>query len=192
MSSADQSSLDADRTGEVLRVGSLCTGFGGLDLAVDMVLGGRLAWYAETDPHANTVLAHHWPEVTNLGDIRTVDWSTVAPVDIVTAGFPCQDISNAGKRAGITGAHSGLWTAVVAAVRALRPPLVYLENVAALRRRGLDVVHADLAAIGYDTSWLCLRASDIGAAHRRDRLFLLAVRADLLTADAHAADAVRP
>lgn len=66
-------------------------------------------------------------DVTNLGDIRTVDWSTVAPVDIVTAGFPCQDISNAGKRAGITGVRSSVWTAVVAVVRALRPALVYVE-----------------------------------------------------------------
>ena len=157
-------------------IGSLCTGYGGLDLAVEMVLGGRLAWYAETDRHAKTVLAHHWPHVPNLGDIRTVDWSQVEPVDIITAGFPCQDISNAGKRAGITGPQSSVWNAVADAVRALRPPYVYVENVAALTRRGLDVVHADLAEIGYDTRWLCLRASDIGAAHRRDRLFLLAVR----------------
>jgi len=182
----------AAATGTGLRIGSLCTGFGGLDLAVELVLGGRLAWYAETDPHAGTVLSHRWPEVANLGDIRTVDWNSVEPVDIVTAGFPCQDISNAGKRAGITGVHSSLWTAVADAVRALQPPLVFVENVAALLRRGLDRVHADLAAQGYDTSWLCLRASDIGAAHRRDRLFLLAVRADLLRADTDPADAVRP
>jgi DNA (cytosine-5)-methyltransferase 1 len=75
------------------RIGSLCTGYGGLDLAVELVLGGRLAWYAETDPHAQTVLAHHWPDVANLGDIRTVDWTGVEPVEILTAGFPCQDYS---------------------------------------------------------------------------------------------------
>jgi DNA (cytosine-5)-methyltransferase 1 len=74
-----------------LRIGSLCTGYGGLDLAVQAVLDARLAWYAEVDRHAQTVLAHHFPGVTNLGDIRTIDWHTVAPVDIVTAGFPCQD-----------------------------------------------------------------------------------------------------
>lgn len=176
-----------------LRIGSLCTGFGGLDLAVEAVLGGRLAWYAETDPHAQKVLAERWPDVVNLGDIRTVDWSTVAPVDIVTAGFPCQDISNAGKRAGITGRNSSVWTAVADAVRALLPPLVFVENVAALLRRGNDVVHADLAASGYDTRWVCLRASDVGAAHRRDRLFLLAARPGFDTVvGAGAADAVRP
>jgi DNA (cytosine-5)-methyltransferase 1 len=172
-------------------VGSLCTGYGGLDLAVELVLGGQLAWYAETDRHAQTVLSHHWPDVPNLGDIRTVNWADVAPVDVLTAGFPCQDISNAGKRAGIGGVHSSLWTCVAEAVRVLRPGLVFVENVAALLRRGFDVVHADLAAIGYDTSWLCVRASDIGAAHRRDRLFLLAVPAERLAGGADVADTVR-
>ncbi|MGW3808699.1 DNA cytosine methyltransferase [Micromonospora sp. NPDC005113] len=170
----------------------MCTGYGGLDLAVELVLGGRLAWYAETDRHARTVLEHHWPHVPNLGDIRTVDWTTVEPVDVLTAGFPCQDISNAGKRAGITGQHSSLWTHVADAVRVLRPSLVFVENVAALRRRGLDVVEADLATLGYDTSWLCLRASDIGAAHRRDRLFLLATPTQRLTGRADVAHALRP
>lgn len=117
-----------ESSGAGLRIGSLCTGFGGLDLAVELVLGGQLAWYAETDPHASTVLARHWPDAANLGDIRAVDWSTVAPVDIVTAGFPCQDISNAGKRVGITRVHSSLWTAVGDAVRALQTPLVFVET----------------------------------------------------------------
>ena len=174
------------------RIGSLCTGYGGLDLAVEQVLGGRLAWYAENDQHAQTVLAHRWPGVPNLGDIRAVDWNTVAAVDVLTAGFPCQDISNAGKRTGITGIHSGLWTNVADAVRVLRPRLVFVENVAALLRRGFDVVHADLATLGYDTSWTCLRASDIGAAHRRDRLFLLATPAKHLAGVADVADTVRP
>ncbi|MGC5022848.1 DNA cytosine methyltransferase [Micromonospora sp. DT47] len=174
------------------RIGSLCTGYGGLDLAVELVLGGRLAWYAETDRHARTVLAHRWPGVPNLGDIRTVAWNSVAPVDVLTAGFPCQDISNAGKRAGITGVQSSLWQSIADAVRHLRPPLVFVENVAALLRRGLDVVEADLATLGYDTSWLCLRASDIGAAHRRDRLFLLATPTERLARGANLADTLRP
>lgn len=176
------------------RVGSLCTGYAGLDLAVNAVLGAHLAWYAEVDRHACTVLAHRFPGVDNLGDIRTVDWTQVASVDIVTAGFPCQDISDAGKREGIRGASSSLWRSVTDAVRHLRPRLVFVENVAALLRRGLDAVQADLAALGYDTSWICLRASDVGAAHRRDRLFLLAARRDLLNqhGGGDVADAVRP
>ncbi|MGC4795615.1 DNA cytosine methyltransferase [Micromonospora saelicesensis] len=67
-------------------------------MAVELVLGGHVTWYAETDRHARTVCAHHWPGVPNLGDIRTVDWTRVEPVDVLTAGFPCQDISNAGKK----------------------------------------------------------------------------------------------
>lgn len=73
------------------RLGSLCTGYGGLDLAVAQVLDAQLCWYAETDRHARTVLAHRFAGVPNLGDIRTVDWARVAPVDILTVGFPCQD-----------------------------------------------------------------------------------------------------
>ena len=174
------------------RIGSLCSGYGGLDLAVELVLGGRLTWYAETDRHATTILTRHWPNTPNLGDLRTVDWARVEPVDVVTAGFPCQDISDAGRRAGIEGAHSSVWKCVADAVRILRPRLVFVENVAALRRRGLDLVHADLAQIGYDTSWVCLRASDIGAGHRRDRLFLLATPADSNAGGDNVADAVRP
>ncbi|SCL20515.1 C-5 cytosine-specific DNA methylase [Micromonospora pallida] len=108
------------------RIGSLCSGYGGLDLAVELVLGGHLAWYAETDRHATTVLAYHWPHIPNLGDIRAVDWTQAEPIDILTAGFPCQDISNAGKRAGITGEHSSLWTHVARAVRDLRSSLVFV------------------------------------------------------------------
>ena len=80
-----------------------------------------------------TLLAERWPDVVNLADIRTVDWNIVEPVDVLTAGFPCQDISNAGKRAGITGAYSGPWSALVDAVRALHPPILFVENVAAAR-----------------------------------------------------------
>jgi DNA (cytosine-5)-methyltransferase 1 len=159
-----------------LTIGSLCTGYGGLDLAVEHVTGARLAWYADIDPAASRVLATRYPDLDNLGDITAIDWTQVPPVDIVTAGFPCQDISNAGRRAGIAGSRSGLWTAVAHAVRALQPTVAFVENVAALRTRGLDTVVGDLATIGYDSRWLCLRASDIGAAHRRDRLFLLAQR----------------
>ena len=86
------------------RIGSLFTGYGGLDLAVHAVLGGHLAWYAEVDRHAQTVLAHRFGGVVNLGDIRAVDWTQVAPVDVVTAGFPCQDILAWPARTGGCGA----------------------------------------------------------------------------------------
>jgi DNA (cytosine-5)-methyltransferase 1 len=157
-----------------LTAGSLCTGYGGLDIAAAAVLGARLAWVAEADPHASAVLARQWPGVRNLGDITALDWASVPPVDLVTAGWPCQDISYSGTGAGITeGTRSGLWHCIADGLRHLRPQFVFLENVAALRTRGLGTVLGDLAALGYDAQWLCLRASDAGACHRRDRLFAL-------------------
>jgi DNA (cytosine-5)-methyltransferase 1 len=156
-----------------LSIGSLCTGFGGLDKGVQAVLGGRLAWVADPEPGPDAILAHHHPDVPNLGDIWKTDWATVEPVDILTAGFSCQDISDAGLRAGISGSRSRIWKAVAQAVRGLRPGLVVLENVAAIRSkgRGLDVVIADLAEIGYDARWTCVRAGDpeTGAPHQRNR-----------------------
>jgi len=172
-----------------LRSGSLCTGYGGLDLAVMTVLGARLAWCAETDRHAAAVLAARFPGVPNLGDITALDWAAVPPVDLITAGWPCQDISCSGSGAGITeGTRSGLWLTIAAGLRQLRPAYVFLENVAALRTRGFGKVLADLAALGYDTQWLCLRASDTGACHRRDRIFILAGQPAARTGLAAAAD----
>jgi DNA (cytosine-5)-methyltransferase 1 len=164
-----------------IRIGSMCTGFGGLDAAVCEVFGGSVAWHAELDPHASKVLEHRFPEVPNLGDITAVDWASVEPVDIVAAGFPCTEISYAGRGAGITkGTGSGLWFPIADALRVLRPRLIVLENVAGIvtRRPGLDVVLADLATLGFDAEWLRVRASDVGAPHRRERWFCLAQDAD--------------
>lgn len=160
------------------RIGSTFSGFGGLDRAVLDVLGGEVVWHCEQDPAASAVLAHHWPAALNLGDITAVDWREVEPVDIFTGGWPCQDISFAGKGAGIEGARSGLWRYLAVAIRVLRPRLVVLENVSAVLVRGLDRVLADLAGLGYDVRWTCLRASDVGAPHRRRRWFAVAEDAD--------------
>lgn len=159
-------------------IGSVCTGYGGLDLGVLAALGGgRIAWCADSDPHIAQILTARMPSVPNLGDIRGINWRGIAPVEVFTAGFPCQDISAAGRRVGIEkGTRSGLWTDIVAGIRVLRPALVVLENVAALRWRagGLHRVLGDLAEAGYDALWRSVRAADIGAAHRRERVFLLA------------------
>jgi DNA (cytosine-5)-methyltransferase 1 len=159
---------------------SLCTGSSALDLAVEAVTGLPTVLVGEKDPAASRLLADRMPGARNLGDITAVDWAALAadmarPASL-TAGFPCQDISNAGPRGGIAGDRSGLWKTIAQAVRHLRPRLVFLENVAALRSRGLDVVAADLAAIGYNARWMCLRAGDpeVGACHRRDRWFAVA------------------
>ena len=172
-----------------LTAGSLCSGYGGLDLAVMAVTGARLAWCAEIDRYAVGVLAHRWPGVPNLGDVTALNWATVPPVDLVSAGWPCQDISYAGPRAGISeGNRSGLWLHIAAGLRCLRPAYVFLENVAALRTRGLAKVLGDLAALGYDTQWTCLRAADAGAPHRRDRMLILGVRPGAAAMLAAAAD----
>ncbi|GAB7185951.1 phage protein [Kitasatospora sp. Ki12] len=160
-----------------MRILELCAGYGGLGVAVERLTGGCVAYVAEIDPHASAVLAARFPSAPNLGDVRSIDWALLRGlVDVITAGFPCQNISHAGRKEGIDGDRSRIWTDVVAAVRALRPRILYLENVAALRTRGLDRVAGDLASIGYDVRWTCLRAGDpaVGACHARDRWFAIA------------------
>ncbi|SUO93998.1 DNA cytosine methyltransferase [Streptomyces sp. S399] len=168
------------------RLLGLCAGYGGLETAAAELLGATTVAYAENDPFAARVFAAHHPGVPNLGDITTADWGQAAAlgIDAVAAGFPCRNISNAGRKDGINGQWSRVWKNVAEAVRHLRPRLVLLENVAAIRSRGLDVVAQDLAAIGYDARWTCLRAGDpeIGAPHPRDRWFAVAHPAD---ADPH-------
>jgi DNA (cytosine-5)-methyltransferase 1 len=155
-----------------LRIGSLCTGYGGLDMAAQAVFGGELTWWADVDPGPIAVMQRHHPGVPNLGDLKAIDWSAVERVDLLTAGYPCQPFSNAGKRLG-TQDPRHLWPYVAKAVGAIRPLCVVLENVAAHLRRGFDVVLQDLAEIGYDATWVVVRASDVGAPHRRERLFVV-------------------
>ncbi|MEU7254378.1 DNA cytosine methyltransferase [Streptomyces rimosus] len=160
-----------------LRIGSLCTGYGGLDMAVQAVFGGAPAWVADNDPGAARILAHHLPRVANLGDITAVDWNGVEPVDIVCGGYPCQPFSTAGKRKGIKDARH-IWPHIARALGVLRPRYAVFENVAGHLSLGFDTVLSDLAALGLDARWCTLRASDVGAAHQRKRLFLLAWPAD--------------
>ena len=186
----------------MLTVGSLFAGCGCIELALSSVLDVRPAWFVEFDKAPSKVLAHHWPDVPNYGDVTTVDWSTVPPVDIITGGSPCQDLSHAGKRAGMTeGTRSNLWVQMREAINVIRPRLVAWENVrgafsapadSALEPcpgcvgggndgpvlRALGRVLGDLADLGYDARWYGLRAADVGAAHGRFRVFLFAVPAD--------------
>jgi DNA (cytosine-5)-methyltransferase 1 len=152
-----------------MKVGSLFTGYGGLDIAV----GGDLAWYAEIEPAACQVLAHHYPNVPNLGDITKIDWADVEPVDVITGGYPCQPFSHAGNRKGKNDVRH-LWPNVLDAIRAIRPRYAILENVSGHLTLGFADVLADLAEIGWDAEWGTLRASDVGAPHRRERIFIIA------------------
>jgi DNA (cytosine-5)-methyltransferase 1 len=153
-----------------LTVGSLFSGIGGFDVGLERA-GMRIAWQSEIDPYASAVLRKHWPHVPNLGDIRNI--RNPPAVDVLCGGFPCQDISFAGKGAGLAGERSGLWREYARIIGEIRPRYVLVENVAALLARGLGDVLGDLAALGFDAEWHCIPASAVGAPHRRDRLWII-------------------
>ena len=157
----------------MLTFGSLFAGIGGIDLGLERA-GMTCAWQVEIDEYATRVLAKHWPNVQRFRDVTECGAHNLARVDLIAAGFPCQDISYAGRGAGIEGERSGLFFEAIRVVRELRPRYVLLENVAALVARGLDRVLGTLAEIGYDAEWHCLQAADFGAPHIRDRVFILA------------------
>ncbi|MGW2467929.1 DNA cytosine methyltransferase [Streptomyces bauhiniae] len=157
----------------------LCAGYGGLGIAVEQLTGDKVTVVAEVHKAACEVMAYRFPDAPNIGDVRYAPWEALrGAVDTITAGFPCQDISNAGKREGIKGERSGIWFNIADAIRIIRPRHVYLENVGAIRNRGLDSVLTSLHEIGYDAAWTALRASDTGAPHMRDRWFCAATPAD--------------
>lgn len=178
-----------------LSVGSCFSGTGGLDMAVELALGPvRHAWHVENDADASAVLAANWPGVPNHDDITALDFAGLPEVDILTAGYPCQGESSAGLRKG-TDDPRWLWPHVKRAIRDLGPRLVVLENVRGHVGRGLKLVIADLAALGYVGSWTCVRASDVGAPHRRERVCVVAWPADSdpgRWADLARADDTRP
>lgn len=155
--------------------GSLFAGIGGLDLGLERA-GMRCVWQVEIDEYCRRVLAKHWPDVCRHDDVKTFPPQGEWGCDLICGGFPCQDISNAGKRAGITGKRSGLWTHFARIVRVVRPKIVVVENVPALTLRGLWKVLGNLAAMGFDAEWGCLPAAAFGAPHPRWRLFIVAHR----------------
>lgn len=186
-----------------MKIGELFSGYGGLGMGVQSVYGGTIAWHSDIDKGACKILAHRYPDVPNLGDITTVDWSQVEPVDILTGGSPCQDLSHAGRRAGMTeGTRSNLWVAMREAIAQLRPARVIWENVRGAASaeatsslefcpgcmgdpqhrgpslRALGRVVGDLSDLGYVGRVRGLRAADVGAPHGRFRYFLDAADAN--------------
>ena len=154
-------------------IGSLFSGIGGLEMGLESLGLGPVAWQCDSDPYARAVLTARWPQVRRYEDVKEID-ERAQRVDIICGGFPCQDISNAGGRVGIHGPRSGLWFEYARIVRILRPRIVFVENVAALASRGLDVVLGSLADLGYDAEWDVFSASQVGAPHIRKRMFVLA------------------
>lgn len=159
-------------------VGSLFSGIGGIEIGFEKA-GFETKWFVENEPYARAILKKRFPNAKIYGDITKIDFGTVPKVDILTGGFPCQDISNAGTRTGIKGSRSSLWKYYLKAIRILRPKFAFIENVSALLNRGLNVVLADLTTVGYDAEYHCVPASAVGAPHRRDRIFIIATRCEI-------------
>lgn len=155
-----------------MKLGSLFSGVGLLDLGLERA-GMTTIWQCEYDKHASKLLAEKW-NVPNYGDITKVDWSQVERPDVLAGGFPCQPFSNAGLRKGGDDERY-LWPEYFRAICELRPGVVIVENVAALLGSPeWGTVLGNLAEAGYDAKWACIRASDVGAPHRRERIFLVA------------------
>ena len=186
-----------------LKIGSLFSGYGGLDLAVSAVTGGEVIWHCEWDDAPSKILEKHFPDVPNYRDVSLVDFTQVEPVDILTGGFPCQDLSLAGKRAGLKeGTRSGLWIEFARAIEELNPRMVVIENVRGLLSanahcelehcpwcmgngssepalRALGAVLGSMAEFrNYEVRWQSVRASDAGAPHSRFRVFIVCIRTD--------------
>jgi DNA (cytosine-5)-methyltransferase 1 len=161
----------------MMRVLDLFSGIGGFSLGLERA-GMRTVAFCEINPFCRRVLRKHWPEVPIYDDIRQLTARRLAAdgiaADVLCGGFPCQDISNAGRGAGMDGERSGLWAEYARLLGELRPRYVIVENVAALLGRGLGRVLGDLAALGFDAEWHCIPASAVGAPHRRDRIWIVA------------------
>lgn len=168
-------------------VGSLFSGYGGLELGLERTGRFRTAWHCEIEEFPSAILADRWAGVPNIGDITKVDWRVVERVDCLCGGFPCQDVSVAGKKRGLKeGTRTGLWFEFVKAIRVLQPRWVLAENVSGLiTSGGLAIVLRDLAREGYDAEWQTISAAELGAPHRRERVFIVGTkqRGDVADAD---------
>lgn len=157
-----------------MKILDLFSGIGGFSLGLERA-GMRTVAFCEVDPVCRQVLRKHWPKVPIFEDVKTLSAKDIyETIDVICGGFPCQDISVAGRGAGLAGKRSGLWYEYHRLIKELRPRYVIIENVAALRSRGLDAVLSSLAEIGYDSQWHCIPASALGAPHQRDRVWLVA------------------
>jgi DNA (cytosine-5)-methyltransferase 1 len=163
---------------EKFRVLDLFSGIGGFSLGLERTGGFETVAFCEIEPYCRRVLAKQWPNVPCYADVRELTADTLRrdgiAVDVICGGFPCQDLSFAGKRAGLEGARSGLWSEEARLIDELRPRYVIVENVPGLLSLGMGTVLGDLSTLGYDAVWDCIPASAIGAPHRRDRVWIVA------------------
>jgi DNA (cytosine-5)-methyltransferase 1 len=159
----------------MITIGSLFSGIGGFELGLERAIpNSRTIWQCEQDSFCRSILAKHWPGIKIYEDITKMDTAEVQSPDILCGGFPCQDISTAGKGAGIHGKKSGLWWHMAALISRIRPPIIVLENVPAVTFRGGREVLGSLAELGYDAEWTIISARQFGAPHLRKRWFCVA------------------
>jgi DNA (cytosine-5)-methyltransferase 1 len=157
-----------------LRTLDLFSGIGGFSLGLESTGFFETTVFCEIEPYPRAVLRRHWRGVPIYNDIKTLKGNDLGAIEVICGGFPCQDISGAGKGAGITGERSGLWFEYARLISEIRPEWVVIENVSMLRSRGLDSVLWSLAEIGYDAEWHCIPATYVGAPHSRDRIWIVA------------------
>lgn len=157
-----------------LKVLDLFSGIGGFSLGLERTGGFETVAFCEVNPHARKVLEAHWPTVPIHHDVTNMAYWWYEKVDVICGGFPCQDISTAGKGEGLNGERSRLWWEFKDLIREAKPKYAIIENVAALRSRGLEEVLWSLSTVGYDAEWHCIPASAVGAPHRRDRIWIIA------------------
>jgi DNA (cytosine-5)-methyltransferase 1 len=161
-----------------LRLLDLFSGIGGFSRGLERSGAFRTVAFCEIEPYCCKVLAKHWPDVPIYDDVRSLTAERLRTdgiaVDAICGGFPCQDISYAGRGAGIEGSRSGLWSEFARLIGAIRPTYVVLENSAALLARGMGRILRDLAVLRYDAEWHCISSADIGAPHKRERIWLVA------------------
>lgn len=164
---------DQSRLAAGLTFAEVCAGVGGLGRAIEQVTGATPIWFSEFDEAPAKVLAHHYPDVPNYGDLTVIEWHAMPRPDILTGGYPCQPFSQAGKRLGEADPRH-LWPHIAEAMSVMRPMFGMFENVYGHLSKGFDVVLDDMASIGYQVHWGILAASSVGAPHERKRLFILA------------------
>ena len=156
------------------RIGSLFSGLGGLEAGLEMgIAGAETIWQVESNEFCRGILRRHWPSASLYDDVCTVGAHNLASIDILCGGFPCQGFSRAGKMGGLEDERSGLWWEMWRIIGELRPRVVVLENVSALLIWGLREVLGSLAELRYDAEWCVVSASQFGAPHKRDRLFVV-------------------
>lgn len=159
---------------QMMLVADLFSGIGGFSLGLEMTGHFETVAFCENSTWCKKVLKKHWPAVPIYDDIRRLEATDLAGVDVLTGGFPCQDISSSGGKDGIDGQQSGLWAEYARLICDVRPAYAIVENVSALLVRGMGTVLADLARIGYDSEWCSLSAAQFGAPHLRNRVWLVA------------------